>query len=127
MDLNVFAIIIGGLMYMLFGAFYYSPVLFGNKWAELNDVDLKEAGSKPFLAAFLVAFFNSLFIAILVQLTGTETVSEAILLGIVIGAILSFSYFKNMMFGLMKKSVFFIAIGDHVIILTLLSILHTFF
>ncbi|WP_243387369.1 DUF1761 domain-containing protein [Bacillus kexueae] len=127
MEFNFVAIILGGLLYMAFGAFYYSPILFGKKWAVLNNVDLKEAGAKPFVSAIAVAFLNSILMATLVELTSTETVSGAVVLGLIVSAILSFSYFKNMMFGMMKKSVFLIAIGDHVIILTILSILHTMF
>lgn len=44
-----------------------------------------------------------------------------------IGLIISMVYLKNSLFGLMSKKSFLIAIGDHLIIFTLLGAIHGLF
>ncbi|MGM7703224.1 DUF1761 domain-containing protein [Pseudalkalibacillus sp. Hm43] len=124
MDLNILAILVGGLLYMAFGAFYYSPVLFGNRWGQLNNIG--EEGMKPinFVWSGVVAFLSSFFMAVVVELTGAQDLGSGLLVGAVVGVLLGLGLFKNMVFGMTSKKVFAIAVGDHFIILCLLGILH---
>ncbi|WP_349408950.1 DUF1761 domain-containing protein [Pseudalkalibacillus sp. SCS-8] len=124
MELNILAIIVGGFLYMAFGAFYYSPILFGNTWGQLNNIG--EEGMRPinFVWSGVVAFASSFVMALIVGLTGADDVGSGLLIGALVGILLFLGLFKNTVFGMTSKKVFAIAVGDHVIIFCLLGILH---
>ncbi|MCF6139044.1 DUF1761 domain-containing protein [Pseudalkalibacillus berkeleyi] len=124
MDLNVIAIIVGGFIYMAFGAFYYSPVLFGNKWGQLNNVG--EEGTKPinFVWSAVVAFASSFFMAVIVDLAGATDLAAGLQVGALVGILLLLGFFKNMVFGMTSKKVYAIAVSDHFIMFCVLGMLH---
>jgi len=66
---NIWSVILAGFAYLILGALWYSPLLFGKRWMELNgftDKDLKS--NKPmwmitlltFLSAFVASFVISM-------------------------------------------------------------------
>jgi len=66
---NIWAVMLAGFSYLILGALYYSPILFGKQWIKLNgftDEDLKS--NKPmwmitlfsFLSAFVASFLISM-------------------------------------------------------------------
>lgn len=118
-DLNGFAILLGGFMYMVYGGIYYS-ILLGKK---------KEGDSKgPFKYIFSVitAFICSFLVAILIQAAGAEGAVTGAGIGILVGLMITLVYIKNTLFGLLSKKSCIIAIGDHFVIFTLLGLLHGF-
>jgi Protein of unknown function (DUF1761) len=118
-DLNGIAILLGGLMYMVYGGIYYS-VLLGKK---------KDSGTKgPFKYIFSVitAFISSFLVAILIQAAGTEGVMTGAEIGFMVGLIITLVFIKNALFGLLTRKSCIIAIGDHLVIFTLLGMLHGF-
>ncbi|SFB02881.1 MULTISPECIES: DUF1761 domain-containing protein [unclassified Bacillus (in: firmicutes)] len=125
-ELNYLAVLVGGIIYMGFGAIYFSPILFGNKWVELNKVEFNEGTNNTlsYVGSALVAMLSSLLMAVVVHLTGADGVLSGLTVGLLIGLFVSLAYLKNTLFGLTNKKVFFIAIGDHLIIFTVLGILH---
>jgi Protein of unknown function (DUF1761) len=121
-DLNFLAIIVGGLMYMMFGALYFSPILFGNSWVQLhtqktND-GLKYGGSA------IIAFISSFLVSLLVHATNANGLMDGIFIGLTVGIIIALVYLKNALFGLMTKKAYAIAVGDHIIAFSLLGGLH---
>lgn len=123
--LNVLAVLVGGLLYMAFGALWFSPVLFGNTWVRLNQLS-DEHMKNPLLYAgsAVVAFASSFVIALIIAATGADDLLSGVMIGLLIGLLAALMYFKNTLFGMMPKQAFFIAVGDHVIACTMLSVLH---
>jgi hypothetical protein len=114
---NLLAMILGGLLYMVYGGIYYS-VLVGNK------KDGQSGGPVKYIYSVILAFVISFIIAILLQKIGAESLLEGLGLGFVIGLVISLVYIKNALFGLISKKSLYIAIGDHLVIFTLLGALH---
>ncbi len=116
--LNCKTVFAGGILYMIYGGIYYTVMVGkGNQ----SKVALK------YVVSVIVAFINSFFIAILVQATGADSLVDATVVGGIVGLLISFVYLKNTLFGLVNTKNFLIAIGDHLIIFTLLGMLHGFF
>ncbi|MFJ8260801.1 DUF1761 domain-containing protein [Rummeliibacillus sp. NPDC094406] len=116
--LNYFAILVGGILYMIYGAIYYS-ILVGK--------ENQSKGALKYVISVIVAFISSIFIAILVQATNSSNWLEGAMVGAIIGILISIVYLKNSLFGLVNKKNFLIAIGDHLIIFTLLGAVHGLF
>jgi hypothetical protein len=116
-ELNVLSIIIGGLMYMIYGGIYYS-VLLGKK--KVNESE----GAFKYIYSVVAAFVSSLLMAILVQVSGGDGPLSGLVIGLIIGLLISLVYYKNALFGLMTKKSCLIAIGDHFVIFALLGLLH---
>ncbi|PIC63923.1 DUF1761 domain-containing protein [Sporosarcina sp. P13] len=117
-EVNYLAILIGGILYILYGAIYYSIVV--GKENEKN-------GALKYIISVIVAFISSTFIALLVQATSSNSLFEGAAVGSTIGIVISIVYLKNTLFGLINKKNCLIAIGDHLIIFTLLGALHGLF
>lgn len=113
--LNYLAILAGGVLYMIYGGIYYSIVV--RKGNQSN-------GALKYVISVIVAFITSIFIALLVQATSSNGLLEGATVGAIIGILISIVYLKNTLFGLVDKRNFLIAIGDHLVIFTLLGALH---
>ena len=69
-DLNWIAVIAGTVVSFLVGWLWYSPKLFGVKWAEGSRVDLGSADSMPMMA-MASQFLALLLLAMVVGITAT--------------------------------------------------------
>lgn len=125
-ELNYIAIVIGGLVYMIYGAIYYSILLSDKKGASRNQQAEGKSGSLKYVISVIVAFISSFIIAVLVQAAGSEGVVDGLAVGFMVGFVIALVYLKNTLFGLISKKSFVIAIGDHLIIFTLLGGVHGF-
>ena len=123
-SLNYLPVIIGGIAYMLYGGIYYSVVLSNKNKSNNKDILNQNKGPFKYIYSVILAFINSLLIAVLIQSSGSENLSVGVGIGFIIGLIISMVYLKNMLFGLMSKKSFVIAVGDHLIIFTLLGVIH---
>ncbi|MBD0379901.1 DUF1761 domain-containing protein [Paenibacillus sedimenti] len=124
-EINYWAVLVGAIFYMIFGALYFSPMLFGGSWTRLNNV--KEGHmSNPliYVASTGVAFLSSFLMAILIQGTGASGLLAGLVVGLVVALIVTLVYLKNAAFGLMSRKVFAIAFGDHILSFIVLGILH---
>ncbi len=121
-ELNVMAVLIGGLLYMVYGGVYYSVRLSRNKFPPKKQNEME--GSMKYVFSVLIAFISSFIIAVLVQSTGAEGIGAGLFVGFMVGLVISLVYMKNRLFGLMTNQSFLIAIGDHLVIFTLLGALH---
>lgn len=126
MELNYFAILAGGILYMAFGALYFSPLLFGEKWTRLNNLKFGKQNNNTsyIIGSIFVAFISSFLIALIVQVTGADSLLSGLMIGMLIGILAALAYLKNTLFGMTSIKIFAIAITDHIISFTLLSILH---
>jgi hypothetical protein len=121
-ELNIIAIIIGGLLYMVYGGIYYSVRLGGDKHPEKKQNEVE--GPMKYVFSVVVAFISSFIMAVFVQATGSDGIVAGMLIGFMVGLIIALVYLKNRLFGLMTKQSFMIAVGDHLVIFTLLGALH---
>lgn len=127
-NLNYIAIIGGGILYMLYGTIYYSVLLSDKKGSKNKDfIENQSNGSTKYVFSVIIAFINSFFVALLVQASGADNWLEGGSVGFIIGILISIVYLKNSLFGLMSKKAFLIALGDHLIIFSLLGALHGLF
>lgn len=116
-ELNITAIVAGGFLYMIYGGIYYSILLGKTK-------DNENTGPFKYVFSVFVAFFSSCLVALLVQAVGTHRAASGVTIGLIIGIVITLVYYKNTLFGLMTKRSFIIATGDHLVIFTLLGLLH---
>jgi hypothetical protein len=121
-SINYLPVIVGGIIYMLYGGIYYSVVLSGKKGSSHGIVPSK--GPFKYIYSVIIAFFSSFLMAILVQSIGSVGMAEGMAIGFIIGLIISMVYLKNTLFGLMTKKSFLTAVGDHLVIFTLLGAVH---
>ena len=121
-EFNIIAIIVGGLLYMVYGGIYYSVRLGGDKHPEKKQNEVE--GPMKYVISVVVAFISSFILAVFVQATGSKGIGAGMLIGFMVGLIITLVYLKNRLFGLMTKQSFMIAVGDHLVIFTLLGALH---
>ncbi|MCM3651743.1 DUF1761 domain-containing protein [Metabacillus litoralis] len=127
-NLNYIAIIVGGVLYMLYGTIYYSVLLSDKKGSKNKEfIENQSEGSAKYVFSVIIAFINSFLVALLVQASGADNWLEGVGVGLIIGILISIVYLKNSLFGLISKKAFLIAIGDHLIIFSLLGGLHGLF
>jgi hypothetical protein len=121
-SINYLPVIVGGIIYMLYGGIYYSVVLSGKKKSSHGIEPSK--GPFKYIYSVIIAFISSFLMAILVQSIGSVGMAEGMAIGFIIGLIISMVYLKNTLFGLMTKKSFLTAVGDHLVIFTLLGAVH---
>lgn len=119
LGVNLSAFLAGAMLYMLYGGVYYS-ILLGKK-------DQEGAGPVKYVVAVLAAFISSALVGVIVQGMESSGLASGALVGGIVGILISIVYMKNALFGLMTKRMFLIAVGDHLIVFTLLGALHGWF
>ncbi len=62
MSVNFLAVLIAGIAYMIFGALWYSPVLFGNAWMKAIGKTKEQIAADSSAAGYIIALIGS-FIA----------------------------------------------------------------
>lgn len=87
---NIWAVLVCILFYMILGALWYSPVLFGNLWLKLigksaDDIGKDEA-NKAMAFAFIPAIVNVVLLALVLAFTGARTIGDALILGSIVSA-----------------------------------------
>lgn len=125
-SIHFLPVIVGGIVYMLYGGIYYSVVL-SNKNKDQDILSKESKGLGKYFYSVIVAFISSAFMGLLIQLVGADNVLAGVGIGFIIGLLISLVYLKNSLFGLMPKKSFLIALGDHLIIFPLLGSIHGFF
>ncbi|AZB42094.1 DUF1761 family protein [Bacillus sp. FJAT-42376] len=114
------SVLAGAVLYILYGGMYYSILL-----KEKGEFSKNETrGPIKYAVSVVIAFISSFLTAILVQSIWTGSLLTGLGIGFIIGLLISLVYVKNSLFGLMSRKAMFIAIGDHLVIFTLLGGLH---
>jgi hypothetical protein len=82
--INLIHVLVGIIVTMFIGAFWYSPTVFGKKWAKEYGFDMRsmKANASHYLGGAVVAIITVLGIAILLTLLKISTIAEAIEWGI---------------------------------------------
>ncbi len=81
---NLLAVFVGTLAFMMIGMFWYSPAGFGNKWAQLNNMSLDmRPAPMDFLGAAIVAFLASWSMAQLIAWVNPFMLAHAMTVGFV--------------------------------------------
>ncbi|WP_306258824.1 DUF1761 domain-containing protein [Pararhizobium sp. IMCC21322] len=117
-NVNWLAVIIGTVVSFIIGWLWYSPVLFGKKWAEGSGVELGTASSMP-VAAMVTQLVSTFFLALLVGVTAAQNALATIIL--IILTIAGFAMSVGL-FG--KKSTFAILVdGGFIVIMGVVMII----
>ena len=123
----ILAILIGVVLYMVSGMIYYSVL--GNRWVDL--LNIKPEQPNYGLLSFVTLLTSTMLYGVL-QLSQAETLLDGALVGGAVGIIVALAYAKDFIFGLGTNSkkpryIYFIAVGYHVIALTIIGTVMMFF
>lgn len=117
-NVNWLAVIIGTIVSFIIGWLWYSPILFGKKWAEGSGVELGTASSMP-IAAMVTQLVSTFFLALLVGVTAAQNALATIILIVltIAGFVMSVGLF-------VKKSTFAILVdGGFIVIMGVVMII----
>lgn len=93
-SLNWLSIIVATVVYFVLGALWYSPVLFGNIWMKLRNLD-KETMEQPnpiiYLYSFILQFIGVISLALFITALGVDSAGNGALIGLGAGAGFVFS------------------------------------
>lgn len=95
-QLNWLAVLVGGLIYFVLGAGWYSPALFGRPWQRSIGWDQSQAPPQQSPITYVLPLVAFLVMAVAVGLiaaaTETDELGEGIVLGLVLGIGLSLAH-----------------------------------
>ena len=93
-SLNWLSIIVATVVYFVLGALWYSPVLFGNIWMKLRNLD-KDTMEQPnpiiYLYSFILQFIGVISLALFISALGVSSAAHGTLIGFGAGAGFVFS------------------------------------
>lgn len=123
----ILAIIIGVIIYMVSGMIYYS--ILGNRWVELLNIKPEQPN---YGLLTVVTLLTNIVLYSILRLSQAETLLDGALVGAGVGLIVALAYAKDFIFGLGSSSnkpavLYFIAIGYHIIALTIIGSVMMFF
>jgi len=84
------AVIVGAIVSFLVGWLWYSPKLFGVKWAEGSRVELGDASDMP-VAAMVAQFVGLLLMSWFVSVTAASNLLLTVILGTIAFTVLAYS------------------------------------
>ncbi|GAE26802.1 hypothetical protein JCM9140_2903 [Halalkalibacter wakoensis JCM 9140] len=121
------AIISGVILYMVSGMIYYSIV--GNRWIDWLNIKPEQPN---YGLLSLVTLLTSIVLYGFLYLSQAESLLDGALTGGAVGVIVALAYAKDFIFGLgtnSKKpvSIYFIAVGYHILALTIIGAVMMFF
>jgi hypothetical protein len=81
--INWLAVLVSGVVVMIFGSLWYSPILFGRIWMKIRGVteaDIQKAKQKNMFGSYLIAFIGTLLmsyvLAHIIAFAGASTFAE---------------------------------------------------
>lgn len=93
-SLNWLSIIVATIVYFILGALWYSPVLFGNIWMKLRDLDpdtMEQPNPIIYLYSFILQFIGVISLALFITALGIDSAGNGALIGFGAGAGFVFS------------------------------------
>ncbi|UOE94527.1 DUF1761 domain-containing protein [Alkalihalobacillus sp. LMS39] len=123
----ILAIVSGVVLYMISGMIYYSVL--GNRWVDLLNIKPEQPN---YGLLTLVTILTSTLLYGVLKLSQAVTLLDGALIGGAVGVIVALAYAKDFIFGLGTNSkkpvtIYFIAIGYHVIALAIIGTVMIFF
>lgn len=91
-DVNIWAVLLATVSTMVVGSIWYTPKVFGNRWAELAKVDLDNAGSAagPIVVTVIVSLITAFVLAgattIAQDFYGGSYLTTALIVGVALWA-----------------------------------------
>ena len=87
--INYLAVLVAGVAYMILGALWYSPVLFGSAWmkgiGKTKEQVAQDATYFNYIIALVGSFIASYGIARIMLWTGRGSISDGIMIGLLAG------------------------------------------
>lgn len=117
-EMNWLGVVAGTIVGFLIGWLWYSPILFGRKWAEGSGVELGTASSMP-IAAMATQLISTFLLAILIGITASQNaLTTAILILVTLaGFVMSMGLF-------VKKSTYAVAVdGSFIVVMGIVMII----
>lgn len=117
-EMNWLGVVAGTIIGFLIGWLWYSPILFGRKWAEGSGVELGTASSMP-IAAMATQLISTFVLAILIGITASQNaLTTAILILVTLaGFVMSMGLF-------VKKSTYAVAVdGSFIVVMGIVMII----
>ncbi|MDR9366015.1 MAG: DUF1761 domain-containing protein [Balneolaceae bacterium] len=93
-SLNWFSIIVATVVYFILGALWYSPVLFGNTWMKLRNLDpetMEQPNPIIYLYSFILQFIGVASLAMFITALEIDGAGNGALIGFGAGAGFVFS------------------------------------
>lgn len=118
-NVNWLAVIVGTIVSFLIGWLWYSPILFGKKWAEGSGVELGNSSSMP-VAAMVTQLISTFFLALLVGITAAQNALATIILIVltIAGFVMSVGLFvKKSNFAILVDGGFILIMGVVMVII----------
>ncbi len=91
-ELNWLGIIVATLIGMFLGAFWYSPVAFGNAWMKCIGQTKETLGKQtgPLVGSIFASLLTAIGVALLFALINVSSVSAAVGIGLILGVLVIF-------------------------------------
>ncbi|NEW07929.1 DUF1761 domain-containing protein [Paenibacillus sp. SYP-B3998] len=117
-EVNYLAVLIATIITMFLGFLWYSPLLFGNTWAKLRNIQVKDmsgGGPATYILTALTALGGAFLLALLLTLSDTTSLASGLTVGLLIGLSISLKIGMNYLFENGKIQLYFITIGYHLV------------
>lgn len=122
-DINWLAVIVGAVLAFMLGWLWYSPKLFGNKWAAAVGINMS-APSKPMSIAMLAQAVSTFLLAWVIGITErADSLSTAVLVGLMVAGLIKANglFAQKPRYAVMVESSFILAmvavmIATHVVL-----------
>ena len=85
---NIWAVLVTGVLHWILGAFWYSPLLFAKPWAKAKGIDMEAESSDMgptvwmYLSGLVAGLLLAGAMAILLSIAGITTFAAALLAGV---------------------------------------------
>ncbi len=82
--IDIVTAVVAALLFMILGAFWYSPLLFGKVWSRLSGMNAAVQKKKwlRFLGAFVNALVMAFFLSIIEAFMGAASTKDGIYIGV---------------------------------------------
>lgn len=84
LEVNFLAVIVGGVLYMIVGALWYSPMLFGNYWMKQigkTVEEIQQSSPLEYGYAFVAALLSTFMLAVFMKALGAATLTDGLMAG----------------------------------------------
>ncbi|MGB8956567.1 MAG: DUF1761 domain-containing protein [Tumebacillaceae bacterium] len=116
-SMNLWAVLVSVVISMVFGALWYSPVLFGNVWMKL--VGLKPGETRtatgPMIGTVIMTIIATYLLAVFIELAGATTAMEGLVVGLLLSLVIAAKIAINYFFEGRGFQLYLLTIGFHVI------------
>lgn len=120
---NLWAVLLATFAYMIIGGFWYSPLLFGNIWAQ--EVSFKKDEfmnpKHAMLGALVTTFLIANIIEVLFIIVQVQTALDGLWIGTLLGFIIGATFTINSFFERKSWRLYLLTIGHHFIAFLLMG------